>query len=135
MGLSSRRWQALMVDFRNLGLAALQQHTGDREETVACEAVSAPAAAPDQVFARSELRQKLQGAMKTLPARYRQVVKLYYERDLTMKEIGGLLGSEREPRVANPQVRARANAERTRWQRYPVGRGILNPFGNIANES
>jgi RNA polymerase sigma factor for flagellar operon FliA len=92
MGLSSRRWQALMVDFRNLGLAALQQHTSDREETVTCEAVSAPAAAPDQVFARSELRHKLQGAMKTLPARYRQVVKLYYERDLTMKEIGGLLG-------------------------------------------
>ena len=92
MGLSTRRWQALMVDFRNLGMAALQQHSGEREETVACEAVSAPAAAPDQVFARSELRHKLQFAMKTLPARYRQVVKLYYERDLTMKEIGGLLG-------------------------------------------
>lgn len=92
MGLSSRRWQALMVDFRNLGLAALQQHPSDREETATCEAVSAPTAAPDQVFARSELRHKLQGAMKTLPTRYRQVVKLYYERDLTMKEIGGLLG-------------------------------------------
>jgi len=93
MGLSSRRWQALMVDFRNLGLVALQQHSSDREETGGpCEAVSAPTAAPDQVFARTELRHKLQGAMKTLPSRYRQVVKLYYERDLTMKEIGGLLG-------------------------------------------
>jgi RNA polymerase sigma factor FliA len=92
MGISSRRWQALMVDFRNLGLAALQQHPNDREENVTCEAASSPTQAPDQVFARSELRHKLQGAMKTLPKRYRQVVKLYYERDLTMKEIGGMLG-------------------------------------------
>jgi RNA polymerase sigma factor for flagellar operon FliA len=30
--------------------------------------------------------------MKTLPLRYRQVVTLYYDRDMTMKEIGGVLG-------------------------------------------
>jgi RNA polymerase sigma factor for flagellar operon FliA len=92
MGLSPRRWQALMVDFRSLGAAAIQQHASDREEHLFPEAASAPAQAPDQVFARSELRHKLESAMKDLPKRYRQVVKLYYERDLTMKEIGGLLG-------------------------------------------
>jgi RNA polymerase sigma factor for flagellar operon FliA len=91
MGLSRRRWQALMVDFRSLGAAAIQQHGSDREELLP-EAASAPALSPDQVFARSELRHKLDSAMKDLPKRYRQVVKLYYERDLTMKEIGGLLG-------------------------------------------
>jgi RNA polymerase sigma factor for flagellar operon FliA len=92
MGLSRRRWQALMVDFRSLGAAAIQQHAGDREEYLLPEPASAPALAPDQVFARSELRHRLETAMKDLPKRYRQVVKLYYERDLTMKEIGGLLG-------------------------------------------
>jgi RNA polymerase sigma factor for flagellar operon FliA len=92
MGLSPRRWQALMVDFRSLGLAAIQQHPNDREEHLMPEAASSPALAPDSVFARSELRGKLATALKTLPERYRQVVQLYYERDLTMKEIGGLLG-------------------------------------------
>jgi RNA polymerase sigma factor FliA len=92
MGLSPRRWQALMVDFRSLGIAAIQQHPNDREEHLVPEAATAPTLAPDHVFARSELRGKLEIAMKTLPDRYRQVVQMYYERDLTMKEIGGLLG-------------------------------------------
>jgi RNA polymerase sigma factor for flagellar operon FliA len=38
------------------------------------------------------MREKLSSAMQVLPERYRQVVQLYYERDLTMKEIGGILG-------------------------------------------
>jgi RNA polymerase sigma factor for flagellar operon FliA len=92
MGLSTRRWQSLMVDFRSLGLAAIQQHPNDREEHLMPEAASSPMLAPDSVFARSELRGKLANALKTLPERYRQVVHLYYDRDLTMKEIGGLLG-------------------------------------------
>ena len=30
--------------------------------------------------------------MSTLPARYRQVVELYYQNEMTMKEIGEVLG-------------------------------------------
>ena len=44
------------------------------------------------MFAKSELRDKLTAAIELLPFRYQQVVRLYYERDLTMKEIGGILG-------------------------------------------
>lgn len=91
MGLDSRRWQALMVDFRSLGLAASQVRS-ERDDQPAQETPCAPALCPDQLFARAELRQKLNGALQELPERYQQVVKLYYERDLTMKEIGGILG-------------------------------------------
>lgn len=92
MGISSRRWQSLMVDFRNLGLAATQLRATDREEQPLNDTPCSPADRPDEVFARSEMRQRLGSAMKTLPERYQQVVSLYYERDLTMKEIGGILG-------------------------------------------
>ena len=92
IGLSPRRWQALMVDFRSLGIVAVQQHPNDREDHLVPEATSNPELAPDRLFARGELRGKLDKAMKTLPERYQQVVTLYYERDMTMKEIGGLLG-------------------------------------------
>ncbi|MBV9302148.1 MAG: FliA/WhiG family RNA polymerase sigma factor [Acidobacteriaceae bacterium] len=92
MGLSSRRWQSLMVDFRNLGLAALQLRSTDREDQPVNETPCPSAQAPDQVFARSELRGKLGEAMKTLPERYQQVVQLYYEQDRSMKEIGEILG-------------------------------------------
>jgi len=93
MGITGRRWQALMLDFRNLGLAAVQLKTaGDREDRPEQEAPCPAAHIPDRVFARSQMREKLAGAMKILPERYQQVVKLYYEQDLSMKEIGNVLG-------------------------------------------
>jgi RNA polymerase sigma factor FliA len=92
MGLSARRWQSLMVDFRSLGLVATQLRATDRDEQPVNDAPCPPAQAPDQVFARSEMRAKLSTAMKGLPERYQQVVTLYYERDMTMKAIGGILG-------------------------------------------
>jgi RNA polymerase sigma factor for flagellar operon FliA len=92
MGITLRRWQSLMVDFRSLGLAASQLQASEREDGFLSEAAAGPANAPDKVFAREELKAKLLVAMKTLPDRYKQVVELYYVRDLTMKEIGGVLG-------------------------------------------
>ena len=47
---------------------------------------------PDSMCAKEELRDMLMVAMKTLPERYQKVVILYYTNDMTMKEIGGLLG-------------------------------------------
>ncbi len=92
MGLTPRRWQSLMVDFRNLGLAATQSRAADREDQPVKDMPSTTAQSPEETFARSEMRQKLSLAVKTLPERYQQVVTLYYERDLSMKEIGGILG-------------------------------------------
>jgi len=92
MGLSSRRWQALMVDFRSLNAAAAQHHVYEGEEQLAPEIPAAPAQAPDRLFARSELREKLAAAMQTLPEKYRDVVAMYYDRDMNMKEIGTRLG-------------------------------------------
>ncbi len=92
MGLTPRRWQSLMVDFRSLNAAAIQHRSHESEDQVAPEIPASSADSPDRVFARSELRGKLAVAMQKLPQRYRQVVKMYYEGDLSMKEIGGHLG-------------------------------------------
>ncbi len=92
LGLNSKRWQALMVDFRSLGAAATQVHAHEGEEQLAPEIPATPAQAPDRLFARAELKEKLSTAIKTLPERYQQVVKMYYEKDLSMKEIATSLG-------------------------------------------
>src|ERR1700704_3138793 len=42
--------------------------------------------------AREQLRQVLSLAVKTLPERYQKVVLLYYTKELTMREIGGIMG-------------------------------------------
>ena len=92
MGLNSRRWQALMVDFRSLNAAAVQAQAHENDEQLSPEIPATPANAPDRLFAKTELREKLNTAMETLPERYQQVVKMYYENDLSMKEIGTRLG-------------------------------------------
>jgi len=121
IGLSPRRWQALMVDFRSLGIVAIQQLPNDREDHLIPEATSNPELAPDRLFARGELRGKLDKAMKTLPERYQQVVQLYYERDMTMKEIGSVLGVN-ESRVS--QIHKSALE---RMQNVLSGNGISSP--------
>jgi RNA polymerase sigma factor for flagellar operon FliA len=47
---------------------------------------------PDSMCARRQLRSTLDRAMETLPERYRKVMLLYYASELTMKEIGDMLG-------------------------------------------
>ena len=93
LGLDSKRWQSLMVDFRNMGSAAATQTRTEREdEQPSQEAPTLPAHGPDQVFARAQMRNKLGFALQTLPKRHQDVVTMYYDQDLTMKEIGNLLG-------------------------------------------
>ena len=41
---------------------------------------------------REQMRSVLGVAMKTLPERYQKVVFLYYTNEMTMKEIGAILG-------------------------------------------
>ena len=92
MGLTSQRWQCLMVDFRSLGLAAAKAKATEREDQPAREVPASPSYCPGNSFAKVELNEKLRKAMETLPARYQQVVALYYEGDLTLKQISGKLG-------------------------------------------
>lgn len=91
MGLSTRRWQCLMVDFRSLNAAAQLQRC-DSDGEYSPDTPAAPAQCPDKMVARSEMRERLSSAIKTLPERYQQVVQMYYGREMTMKEIGGVLG-------------------------------------------
>ncbi len=127
MGLDARRWQSLMVDFRSMVSAAASQTRGERDdEQPLKEAPCAPAQYPDQVFARAEMRRKLQSVMQTLPERHRQVVKLYYEGDLSMKEIGNVLGVN-ESRVS--QIHKSAL---TRMQSVFAGSGICSTMAFAA---
>jgi RNA polymerase sigma factor for flagellar operon FliA len=92
MGLTSQRWQSLMVDFRSLGMAAAKAKATDREDQPVREIAASPSYSPENSLAKSQMNEKLQKAMATLPERYQQVVSLYYEGDLTLKQISSRLG-------------------------------------------
>jgi RNA polymerase sigma factor FliA len=92
MGLSAQRWQNLMVDFRSLGIAAVQAKATEREDQPVRELAAAPSYCPGNTLAKTQMSEKLQTAMKLLPERYQQVVELYYEREMTLKEISRIIG-------------------------------------------
>lgn len=98
MGLDPQRWQSMMAEYRSLSQSA-RQNNSDTEDRPAKEIPTSSDASPESMFARSEIRQRISSALSSLPDRYRQVVSLYYEGDLTMKEIGTRLGVK-ESRVS-----------------------------------
>jgi RNA polymerase sigma factor for flagellar operon FliA len=92
LGLEVERWRQMMLDLRSVGLISASTRTADQEDLPAPDFPSKPETHPDSMCAREQLRTLLAAAMKALPERYRKVVLLYYTKEMTMKEIGGVLG-------------------------------------------
>jgi RNA polymerase sigma factor for flagellar operon FliA len=92
LGMDVERWRNMMIDLRNIGLISASTRSNENEDLPAPDFPSKPETQPDSICAREQLRAVLGVAVKTLPERYQKVVTLYYTKELTMKEIGGILG-------------------------------------------
>ena len=92
LGMDVDRWRTMMLDLRNVGLISASTRSNEGDELPAPDFPTGPETHPDSICAREQLRSVLGVAMKTLPERYQKVVMLYYTNEMTMKEIGGVLG-------------------------------------------
>lgn len=92
LGVDVDKLRQMMMELHNVGLISANTRATDHEDLPAPEYPSAPETQPDHMCARVQLRLVLDKAMTTLPVRYKQVVVLYYTNEMTMKEIGGVLG-------------------------------------------
>ena len=92
MGVDVSRWRQMAMDLRTVGLISASTRAQDNEDMPAPDFPGRSENQPDTVCARRQLRTKLEVAMSTLPERYKKVVVLYYSNEMTMKEIGGVLG-------------------------------------------
>jgi RNA polymerase sigma factor for flagellar operon FliA len=92
LGMDQERWRTMMIDLRNVGLISASTRGNEGDDLPAPDFPSKPETHPDSICAREQLRSVLGDAMKTLPERYQKVVLLYYTNEMTMKEIGGILG-------------------------------------------
>ena len=93
LGVSLERWRHIVVELRTVGLMSASGRTGDSDSgTPAPDFPASAESHPDTMCAREQLRSALAGAMSLLPERYRKVVSLYYTNEMTMKEIGDVLG-------------------------------------------
>ena len=92
LGMDQDRWRSMMLDLRNVGLVSASTRTNESDDLPAPDFPCKPESHPDSICSREQLRGVLGVAMKTLPERYQKVVSLYYSGEMTMKEIGGILG-------------------------------------------
>ena len=92
MGVEVDRWRQMMLDLRNVGLISASTRSNEQDDLPAPDFPSKPETHPDSMCAHQQLRSALAEAMKRLPERYQKVVMMYYTHEMTMKEIGGLLG-------------------------------------------
>ncbi len=92
LGVDVTRWRQMAIDLRNVGLVSASSRAPENEDLPAPEFPSRPETQPDSMCAREQMKEKLDIAMSVLPERYKKVVNLYYNNEMTMKEIGGLLG-------------------------------------------
>ena len=92
MGVEVERWRQMMAEMQCVGLISISSRRPEQEDLPAPDYPAKPETHPDSICAHGQLHDALWTAMKTLPERYRKVVVLYYTKDMTMREIGGILG-------------------------------------------
>jgi RNA polymerase sigma factor for flagellar operon FliA len=91
MGVGLDRWQRMVSELRTIGLVSGSAHNDDERDRIQ-EFADTADLQPDRVCAHRQLQSKLARAMEHLPMRYQKVVFLYYTGEMTMKEIGEILG-------------------------------------------
>jgi RNA polymerase sigma factor for flagellar operon FliA len=91
MGLSPDRWHRIQRELHTVGTVSSTAHA-DPEFDRTIEFPATPELQPDRMCGQRQLQVTLARAMEKLPKRYQNVVFLYYTNELTMKEIGELMG-------------------------------------------
>jgi RNA polymerase sigma factor for flagellar operon FliA len=94
LGLRLDELQNLLAELDSLEIGSLRvesAHTG-KEEDLADSVASKQEETPFFQCLRSELKQLLAGAIAELPDKEQRVLSLYYFEELTMKEVGAVLG-------------------------------------------
>ena len=113
MGISEAQYQKLTSELYNAGLSSGQPYRVERPDHGSfAEPTETSERRPDQVLANRQLRSILEEAISTLPPRYQRVIKLYYDHDQTMKQIGADLGVN-ESRVSQIHKTALEKMEAT----------------------
>lgn len=106
MGISLDELNGVMADLRFVTVGGFTGATKEGEEEVdLLNYIPDPTADTHYTFERKELQRALADAIRQLPEREQQVLSLYYYEELTMKQIGEVLGVG-EARVC--QIHAKA---------------------------
>jgi RNA polymerase sigma factor for flagellar operon FliA len=91
MGLTPDRWHRIQLELRTVGTVSATAHP-DPEFDRPIEFPATAELQPDRMCGQRQLQGTLARAIDKLPKRYQKVVFLYYTSEMTMKEIGAIMG-------------------------------------------
>lgn len=107
LDVSESEYEKMLDRLKCAELAAIRQSATTEDGRTALDIEIEPGEGPHAQLERSEMRRLLAGAITNLPDRERQILALYYEEELTLAEIGEVIGVG-ESRVS--QLRSQAIA-------------------------
>ncbi len=105
LGIPVAELQTLLGELRTLSVTSLDREDEEGEGAKPVQVKEEESRSPLANYERAETCARLAAAVERLPERERQVVALYYVEELTMKEIGAVIGVT-ESRVS--QIRTQA---------------------------
>ncbi len=107
LDVSEAEYDRMLDKLKSAELATIRQSSIGEDGRSALDVEIEPSEGPHARLEREELRRLLAGAISDLPDRERQILALYYEEELTLAEIGEVIGVG-ESRVS--QLRSQAIA-------------------------
>jgi len=91
MGLTPDRWHHMQLELRTVGTVSATAHP-DPDFDRAMDFPATVEFQPDRMCGHRQLQGVLARVIEKLPKRYQKVVFLYYTNEMTMKEIGEVMG-------------------------------------------
>lgn len=105
LNVSEPEYDRMIDQLRSADLASIRQASATGDGTTTLEVAIDPSEGPYARLERAELRQHLARAITQLPERERHILALYYEEELTLAEIGEVIGVG-ESRVSQLRTQA-----------------------------
>jgi RNA polymerase sigma factor FliA len=105
LSVSEQDYHKMLDQIRAVDLAAIRQLESGPDEQSLLDVAFDPEEGPYARLERAEMREHLARAILEIPARERQILSLYYEHELTLAEIGEVIGVG-ESRVSQLRTQA-----------------------------
>ncbi len=105
LNVSVTEYDRMLDQLRAVDLATVRQIEAGRSDQPTYEVAVDPDEGPHAQLERAEMRRHLVSAIADLPERERQILSLYYEKELTLGEIGAVIGVG-ESRVSQLRTQA-----------------------------
>jgi RNA polymerase sigma factor FliA len=105
LGVSNEEYDQMLDELRSADLAVIRRASHNGENGGVLEMAIAPEGGPYAQLERLELRARLAQALGRIPEREKHILALYYEQELTLAEIGRVIGVG-ESRVSQLRTQA-----------------------------